>query len=487
MRGFMATWRGRRLAHVFILTCVTILVITYLYIYPVLSGRSRLSYDQRHGRETKLATGVQDVGGPDLNSTVDVVRNRSRTDRIRPSYSVQCDGVDTRSIVSWKTGQVTELKPKISKNCEKLALKVPQEEAKVKLALKNWAADETEQLFLQRMKNCSMVRQEFSKHNFYNSVEEERFPISYVLVFHNYTQQILRLLKVLWRPQNIFCLHPDIKQGEKFVNFFRDFASCLDNVFIASKLERVIYAHHTIMDAQLNCMQDLLSYEERRWKYVLTLCGTELPLKTNRQIVASLKQLKGGTGIATHDLDEEDMKRFNKKVEVGPYERVHFTTTPLGPLPEGIPLRKSWDFFALTRPFIHYILTDKKAIDFRNYLKDVFIPEEHFFASLFWVKEAPDGQYSRDQTGIIPLVSDMVWVNQNNRRSGPPCSGKIVHSICILSSGDLNTVYVKGVLSHTPRFFYNKYFMHHDHVVMDCMEQRLVHQNKLEYIRDCLL
>ena len=35
-------------------------------------------------------------------------------------------------------------------------------------------------------------------------------------------------------------------------------------------------------------------------------------------------------------------------------------------------------------------------------------------------------------------------------------------------------------------FFFNKYFMDYDHVVMDCMERRIVQQNQLEYQRDCL-
>ena len=397
-----------------------------------------------------------------------------------------CNEMNTRAIRSWAQGVVTALRPRIAKSCEKLALNSAQEKARIRLALSTWQAQESEDMFRHRMQNCSNVRSEFSKYNFYNSIQEENFPISYVLVFHNNTQQILRLLKVLWRPQNLFCLHPDAKQSKEFQTFFRNFASCLDNVFIASKLERVIYAHHTIMDAQLNCMQDLLKYEETRWKYVITLCGTELPLRTNREIAASLQQLKGGTGIVTHALDEEGRKqRFENKIMVGPEEKVRFTNNPLGPLPHDIQIKKSWDFFALTRPFIHFILTDKKATDFRSYLRDVYIPEEHFFASLYWLKEAPDGQYRRDQTGIIPHVSDMVWINEKNRELSPPCAGRIVHGICILSSGDLNAIYIKGVLSHRNLLFYNKYFMHSDHVVMECMEERIVRQNKLEYIRDC--
>ena len=397
-----------------------------------------------------------------------------------------CAGVDTRKIVTWKRGLVTELQPSIVKNCEKLKLSVPQEQASVRLALKSWKPRETDGEFRQRMTQCPQVWSEFSEHSFYNSEEEVNFPIAYVLVFHNNSRQIIRLLKVLWRPQNVFCLHPDAKQGPEFVSFFRSFASCFDNVFISSKLERIIYAHHTIMDAQLNCMEDLLALKESRWRYTIALCGTELPLKTNREIVAGLKRLKGGSGITTHALNDNAKSRFDKKIEIGPNDEIQFTTARLGPPPHGIELRKSWDFFALTRPFINFILTDQRAIDFREYCRGVFIPEEHFFASLFWMKDAPDGENRRDKTGIIPLVEDMVWVQGDPKRA-PACAGSIVHQICILSSGDLGTVYKKGVLSHTNRFFYNKYFMHLDHVVMDCMEERLVQQNKIEYFKDCLL
>ena len=55
-----------------------------------------------------------------------------------------------------------------------------------------------------------------------------------------------------------------------------------------------------------------------------------------------------------------------------------------------------------------------------------------------------------------------------------------------MSSGDLPLIYSQGVNGHQPTFFFNKYFMEMDHVVMDCMEQRLVEQNRREYENDCL-
>lgn len=441
-----------------------------------------------------LFHGYLNASRPTSTNAAFVPKRRSReTDKLSElpparTKSGVCGEVNTSAIRSWRMGVVTRVRPQITKSCEKLALDVTQEKAKVRLALSSWKNEESEDVFLHRMRNCSILKEEFSQYNFYNSMEEMSFPIAYVVVFHKNPQQVLRLLKVLWRPQNLFCLHPDAKQSKEFLSFFRNVSECLDNIFVASKLERVIYAHHTIMDAQLNYMGDLLQYGDTRWRYVITLCGTELPLKTNREIVAALKKLKGGTGIVSYALNEEGRKqRFEHKITVDQGDRVHFLNEPLARPPHGIELWKSWDFFALTRPFINFILTNKKAIDFREYLRDVYIPEEHFFSSLYWLEEAPDGQRQRDPTGVIPLVSDMVWVNGKDRQHSPPCAGEVVHSICILSSGDLHTIYTKGVLKRQTQFFYNKYSMHNDHVVMDCMEERLVRQNKMEYVQDCLL
>ena len=266
----MAATRCGRIA-VAAVVAVTFTIGLVIYLSPSLTRLSWIpsSSTQFLRRENHLSREPH-VGSTELpiRSTCDgcnAAENRS-TDR----KTGGCAGVDTRAIITWKRGLVTELRPTITKSCEKLALNVPQAKARVSLALKTWKAEESIETFRRKMRNCSVVRQEFSARN---SVEEENFPIAYVLVFHNNTQQLLRLLKVLWRPQNLFCLHPDAKQNEEFVQFFRDFASCLDNVFITSKLERVIYAHHTIMDAQLNCMKDLLAFHEKRWKYILTLCG----------------------------------------------------------------------------------------------------------------------------------------------------------------------------------------------------------------------
>ena len=61
------------------------------------------------------------------------------------------------------------------------------------------------------------------------------------------------------------------------------------------------------------------------------------------------------------------------------------------------------------------------------------------------------------------------------------CSKYHLHGICILTSADLPQI--KRVMEWNVWFF-NKYFMKDDHVVMDCVEEVLVRNNKQEFTRD---
>ena len=390
---------------------------------------------------------------------------------------------------SWRSEVITQLHPPVEKNCRLLQSGSRSEISRVKNALKSWSNSESDQQWIQRMSNCSNVIEEFSN-NFYISQEEIDFPLAFIFIVYTNVRQVVRLLKAIYRPHNLYCIHPDARQGEEFARVFRQISKCLDNVFVASKLINVYYQHHTIMDSQLNCMEDLLKYEPRRWKYVINLCGRELPLKTNREIVSSLKRLKGASAIDSVLLSRkahvwED--RFTHKIALNYTSgRIYYTSQKAGRPPHHIQIYKSFNFIAATRPFVDFILHSRKAIDFRNYLKELKIPEEHFYASLGRLPEAPGG-YPKSGNIAVPVVDQYIWLNSAGkpRKYHQVCEGKPVHFICILTAGDLPEIYRLGVYNPRPHFFFNKYFMEDDHVVMDCMEERLVKQNMLEYKRDC--
>ena len=393
---------------------------------------------------------------------------------------------DVSEFKSWRTGVITELKPRIRVNCEQMISNNRNEIERVKKAIKEWESSETEEEWIQSLNDCEAVVRDFSD-NFYNSPEEQAFPLAYIFVVYTNPRQIVRLIKALWRPQNLFCVHPDAKQSEEFIGVFRQLSKCLHNVFLPSKLEKVYYQHHSIMDSQLNCYEDLLHYSPDRWKYVINLCGRELPLRTNREMVKSLKRLNGASAIDSRHVQSKGFltrDRFTWKAQENYTSgKLHYTHNRLPPPP--IPVYKSFNFIAVSRPFVNFFLHDKKAIAFRNYLKDVKIPEEEFYASLIHLPGVPGG--IPPHRVKVPIIDKYIWMNKNTqtRSNLESCEGKMVHFICIVTVGDLDQIYHWGVRRQVPAFFFNKYFMEEDHVVMDCMEEHLIQQNKKEHLEDC--
>ena len=390
------------------------------------------------------------------------------------------------SVKSWMTGLITELQPRIKANCDQLRNNDRREVDRVKKAVREWKSSVTDEKWIQSLNNCSEVVRDFSA-NFYNSPEEQSFPLAYILIVYTNPQQVVRLIKALWRPQNLFCVHPDAKQSEEFIGVFRQLSKCLHNVFVPTKLEKVYYQHHSIMDSQINCYEDLMQYSPDKWKYVINLCGRELPLKTNREIVRSLKKLRGASAV---DSRHSNVKGFLKRDRFTWIAKENYTTGKLyytnKRLPQTpIPIYKSFNFIAVSRPFVNFFLHDEKAIQFRNYLKDVKIPEEEFYASVIHLPGVPGGNPPHRIS--IPIIDKYIWMNKNyqTRSNLESCEGRMVHFICIVSVGDLDQIFRWGVKRRIPTFFFNKYFMEDDHVVMDCMEEWLIQQNKKEYLQDC--
>jgi len=386
-------------------------------------------------------------------------------------------------IKSWESGVVTQLLPVVQKNCSKLIAGSQMEVYKVRQQLKVWKNEESDAQFIQRMSNCSNVVKEFSN-NFYVSYEEENFPLAFTFVVYTNARQVVRLLKAIYRPHNLYCIHPDAKQGRAFGQIFHQISKCLDNVFLPSKIVKVYYAHHSIMDAQLSCMKDLLRYPKSRWKYVINICGREVPLKTNREIVSSLKRLNGYSALG-------DARRITpfwwKERFVHKYTlrngAMRKTYHKLKQAPYGIIPYKSMNFIATSRQFAFFLLTSKKAIAFRDFLKDVYAPEEHFYASLYALPDAPGGRLKTK--GLqVPVVDEFIWLSNqwDKTHQWDRCHGWEVHAMCVLSCYDLQTIFKY----RRNAFFFNKYFMERDHTVMDCAEENLVQRNIQEYKTGCV-
>ena len=102
------------------------------------------------------------------------------------------------------------LNPSINDSCEQLFKGDKQERQQIRNVLKSCKPlNDTETIEL--IKDCQHIRTEFMD-SFYISETERNFPLAFQMLIYyqqNLLLQHIRLLKYLYRPHNIYCIHID--------------------------------------------------------------------------------------------------------------------------------------------------------------------------------------------------------------------------------------------------------------------------------------
>ena len=388
----------------------------------------------------------------------------------------QCE-IPASGFKGWNEGVVTTLEPEVIRNCTKIYKGDEQEIASVHANNLKWNNSLADEELLQRSLNCTWVREYFTD-NLYMTKLEREFPIAYTFVIHNGIQQVLRLLRLLYRPTNTYCIHPDKKSPKTFTDFFHNIAGCLKNVIIPQQTVNITYGLYTIMAAQMSCLEDLMELrsgqpEREKWNYVINLCGKELPLASTHSIVSHLIKLNGSSAIHAKKVNPTDRKTLKR-----------FTTRKV---PFDIPLYKSMTYIAMSHTFADYLLNNSTALQLYDFFKQNKNSEEHYYATLYMIPGVPGGFNPNLPKGTYFDVMKCIWLNYDKH---PPCSGLNVHNVCVVTVRELRAIVRRSRAWSEGRndetgLFHNKYWMEVDHTIMDCMEERLVAENKREYRLDC--
>ena len=426
---------------------------------------------------------------------------------------------------SLEKGVITQISPPVDRNCTKLMNGDEAELKRVSMLLSEKNNKTNTSALSDYNTSCSQIKEAFLN-NFYTSEDEKSFPIAFTLVVHKNAQQTVRFLKAIYRPHNLYCIHPDPNSGEDFREVFKLLSQCLSNVFLPAHIHNVTYdTQSTIFEAQLSCLREL---EKRpsKWYYVINLCSRELPLKTNRFIVESLRALNGTSIVSSQPVDKHTLLERFPKMNIISSEQTssrlaekcprrnntaasqstkmtnitakmsYNQTAERPPVTEVLPEQysnltfyKSMAYNALSRQFVHFFLHNYTTqVLLQWMIANVHIPEEHFYATVFMMPAAPGGFYSvatPSNVRSLPQVYKSVWKHDHSSpyyKPGEQCaSNYTVHEVCILTSAHLPQI--KQVMKFNIWFF-NKYFMEDDHVVMDCVEEVLVRNNKQEFTRD---
>jgi len=189
------------------------------------------------------------------------------------------------------------------KRCKKLIFG----EEKVKSTSSVWTDDD----ILHYYKPTDDCKNVAAKNFVYPSLtkEEQQFSIAFGFTVYKEASLLERILQAIYMTNNVYCVHIDKKSPEVFRRAILAMIRCLPNVFISARSSEVVYAHFSIVQAQLNCMEELLQ-SSVKWKYYISLVGQDFPLYENRQIVVALQRLNNYNSMESFPMPEHNKDRI---------------------------------------------------------------------------------------------------------------------------------------------------------------------------------
>ncbi|NXM74287.1 GCNT7 acetylglucosaminyltransferase, partial [Serilophus lunatus] len=217
------------------------------------------------------------------------------------------------------------------------------------------------------------------------SAEEGNFSLAYIITIHKELEMFVKLLRAIYMPQNIYCIHIDEKSPRDYKTAVQNIVNCFENIFISSKTERVVYAGFSRLQADINCMRDLVN-SKVQWNYVINLCGQDYPIKTNKEIIQYMKSKWNGKNITPGIVQPLHMRH---RTQVSYREHAHSGVPKVLPEktrkakpPHNLTIYFGSAYYILTKEFVEFTLTDARAKDLLEWSRDTYSPDEHYWVTL---------------------------------------------------------------------------------------------------------
>ncbi|CAF0913068.1 unnamed protein product [Brachionus calyciflorus] len=301
------------------------------------------------------------------------------------------------------------------------------------------------------------------------------YPLGVTILAHESAEQLERLLRTLYQPQNIYCIHVDKKSDENLHKSIKSIADCFDNVFIASETYDIVYLGFSRLKAEFQCLKDLLMLDKLKniekhpnligkkvvdWKYAFNYVGTEFPLITNRDLVKILKMYNGSNEIQV--IPERFQHRYyNRFKEDFRNYKIHITNQLNPPPPNGYKISKGFASYVISRKFAEYAVFDPRSLSLFNWLKYTLGPEELFWSTLqFNTHIYSDHGFEDLSLSESSLLRYSGWYPYYE------CKGIIRHEMCVFGIRDL-----PNILKNRTEYLINKFMLNVDPIAYQCMEE----------------
>ncbi|KAL3886799.1 hypothetical protein ACJMK2_026770 [Sinanodonta woodiana] len=317
----------------------------------------------------------------------------------------------------------------------------------------------TESDYINMTKDCEKFRKERGYIMSPLTHMEENFPIAFSLLLFKDVGQAERLLRAVYRPQNLYCIHVDEKSPEDMKKAVHGIASCFDNIFLTPRSFDVQWGTMTVLEPELLCMNETWE-KSKKWKYFINLTGQEFLLKTNYELVQILQAYDGAN----------DVEGIIKRANTDRWQKA-------GPPPHNITAIKGAVHVIVNRDFVDYVIHNPIAQDFLNWSRNVVIPDETFFASLNHNPQLGIRGSYKGESETDPILKPYMcrFKNWGAGMFNWPCHGMRVRLICVFGVGDLPLLYSR------PELFANKFYWNYQHFAFDCMEELIYNRTRDEF------
>ena len=305
------------------------------------------------------------------------------------------------------------------------------------------------------------------KYVHHTSAEEVSFPIAFSIIMYKHVEQFERLLRAVYRPQNLICVHVDWNAPNAVFRGVLRIAQCLNAQASSPRVlvptgdrVRVEYGMFSQLEAELVCMRALLRAKQsgHKWKYLINLTGQEFPLRTNLELVRILRSLNGANLMEADSESNRDRIRRPDKI------------------PHGLFIYKGSVFIVVSEGFVEFAINDRRAQDLLEFLRlYTNNPDEFYFSTLNHnpkILRIPGAYTGRPQTSDrYPFL-----VRLRNWGSFPCHTGLIIHGLCIWGVEDL------PLIARRPELVANKFFTDFQPLTLDCLEEWYWNRTAEDYL-----
>ncbi|XP_075994851.1 xylosyltransferase 2 [Genypterus blacodes] len=303
-----------------------------------------------------------------------------------------------------------------------------------------------------------------------NSLSKAESPVrvAFVLMVHGRAiRQLKRLIKAIYHRDHYYYIHVD-KRSNYLHREVLQIAQQYPNVRATPWRMVTIWGGASLLKAYLRSMQDLLSMLEWKWDFFINLSATDFPTKTNDELVAFLLQHRDKNFLKSHGRENA---RFIKKQGL---DRLfhecdnHMWRLGERSIPEGLEVSGGSDWFALTRPFVEYVITsrDELVSGLKQFYTYALLPAESFFHTVLGNSRMCDS-----------LVDNNLRVTNWNRKLGCKCQYKHIVDWCGCSPNDFKPQDLIRIQQLTrPTFFARKFEATVNQEAIDILDTHLYGQ-----------